>query len=110
MGICWTHSLTPSGIGRECVLVKDLNKFFNIHDSICLLLKASEYGAADDLAEKWLGCEENFLEQKYFEITELYTKHVLLPQGLHQNIEQFLETNKALSSEQKQVREIVSLL
>ena len=78
----------------------------NIYGSICLLLKASKHAEADELAEKWLCCEENFHQQKYLEITELYVKHVLLPKGLHEKIQQFLETNKALSSEQRQVRKV----
>lgn len=69
---------------------------------ICLLLKAAEYSRADELAERWLSCEENFLNHKYLKITELYVKHVLLPQGLHRRIDIFLEGNEALTLEQKQ--------
>lgn len=76
-------------------------------DSICLLLKASEYSRADELAEKWLSCEENFHHHKYLKITELYVKHVLLPQGFHRKIDNFLEGNEALTFEQKQVRACV---
>ena len=78
--------------------------FFVFLDSICLLLKAAEYSRADELAERWLSCEENFLNHKYLKITELYVKHVLLPQGLHRRIDNFLEGNEALTLEQKQVR------
>ena len=78
--------------------------FFVFLDSICLLLKAAEYSRADELAERWLSCEENFLHHKYLKITELYVKHVLLPQGLHRRIDNFLEGNEALTLEQKQVR------
>ena len=81
-----------------------LNFFFVFLDSICLLLKAAEYSRADELAERWLSCEENFLHHKYLKITELYVKHVLLPQGLHRRIDNFLEGNEALTLEQKQVR------
>ena len=84
-------------------MISNLRFVFGIHDSICLLLKASEYGAADELAEEWLCCEENFFQQNYLEIIELYIKYVLLPQGLHEKIEQFLDTNKVLTSKQKQV-------
>jgi len=75
----------------------------DIHDSIYLLVKASEYRAADELADKWLFCAENFSHQRYLEIVEFYVKQVLFPQGMHEKIHQFLETNKALTSEQKQV-------
>ena len=82
-----------------------LNCFFFVFlGSICLLLKAAEYSRADELAERWLSCEENFLHHKYLKITELYVKHVLLPQGLHRRIDNFLEGNEALTLEQKQVR------
>jgi len=69
---------------------------------IYLLVKASEYRAADELADKWLFCAENFSHQRYLEIVEFYVKQVLFPQGMHGKIHQFLETNKALTSEQKQ--------
>lgn len=69
---------------------------------ICLLSKASEFGEAGEMAEKWLSCEKNFLHQKYFRITELYINCVLVPQGLHRKIETFLEGNKVLTSQQKQ--------
>ncbi|XP_068748417.1 uncharacterized protein [Montipora capricornis] len=70
---------------------------------ICLLSKASEFGEAGEMAEKWLSCEKNFLHQKYLRITELYINCVLVPQGLHRKIETFLEGNKVLTSQQKQL-------
>lgn len=63
---------------------------------------------ADELAEKWLCCEENFSQEKYLELTEFYVKNVLFPRGLHGKIQQFLETNRALSTEQKQVGGILA--
>jgi len=70
-----------------------------------MLLKASKYGEAAELAEKWLECEENaFLEHKYFHITECYVKDILYPQGLFAKIQQFLKTNEVLTPEQREVR------
>jgi len=70
-----------------------------------MLLKASKYGEAAALAEKWLECEENAsLEHKYFHITECYVKDILYPQGLFAKIQQFLKTNEVLTPEQREVR------
>lgn len=74
-----------------------------------MLLKASKYDEAAELAEKWLECEENFsLELKYCQIAGCYIKHILFPQGLFENIQRFLRRNQVLTPEQREVRDYYS--
>ena len=69
-----------------------------------MLLKASKYDEATELAEKWLKCEENFsLELKYCQIAECYVKYILFPQGLFESIQQFVKRNQVLTPEQREV-------
>ncbi|XP_020615625.1 peroxisome assembly protein 26-like [Orbicella faveolata] len=71
---------------------------------IYMLLKASKYDEAAELAEKWLECEENFsLELKYCQIAGCYIKHILFPQGLFENIQRFLRRNQVLTPEQREI-------
>ena len=70
-----------------------------------MLLKASKYDEAAELAEKWLECEENFsLELEYCQIAECYVKHILFPQESFEKIQQFLKRNQVLTPEQRKVR------
>lgn len=69
-------------------------------------MKASKYAEAVEVAEKWLCFEDNFSQRNYLEITEFYIKHVLLPQQLNEKVQQFLETNRALTPEQRQVQKL----
>ena len=78
-------------------------EFLLMFNSICLLMKASKHAEAIEVAEKWLCFEDNFSQQNYLEVTEFYIKHVLLPQKLNEKVQQFLETNRALTPEQRQV-------
>ena len=81
---------------------------FCILCSVCLLLKASKYKEAGKLVQDWLSCEDNFSQVKYVKIAEVYVKHILFPQQLHEEIKCFLETNQVIPSSEKQVRSIVS--
>ena len=78
-------------------------EFLLMFNSICLLMKASKHAEAVEVAEKWLCFEDNFSQQNYLEVTEFYIKHVLLPQKLNEKVQQFLETNRALTPEQRHV-------
>ncbi|XP_058969415.2 peroxisome assembly protein 26 isoform X2 [Pocillopora verrucosa] len=70
---------------------------------VCLLLKASKYKEAGKLVQDWLSCEDNFSQVKYVKIAEVYVKHILFPQQLHEEIKCFLETNQVIPSSEKQV-------
>ena len=61
------------------------------------------YKEAGELAEDWLNCEGNFSHVKYLKIAEFYIRHILFPQGLHEKIKEFLESNQVVPSDQRQV-------